>query len=172
MSSQKPLKTSVLCALVRRDLDSRGPSSIASSQVSCAKGVTSPLVMAPEENPFTAESLKTRTSSWSTPALASFPWLMLAPTPTAPSSSSALPRLPGLTTSMLSSVPWQTAWMSSEPLRTRVGPAEKLKHLSWFPIADSCKGSFRCDREIWRTFFLLFLFLQKKFMQRFITYHF
>lgn len=51
----------------------------------------------------TVTNLQMRTSPWSTPVLESCPWQMLAPTLTAPSSSSALPKLNGKRASWMSS---------------------------------------------------------------------
>ena len=56
---------------------------------------TLPTTMELEANPSTGRSLMMRTSSWSTQAWAHSPWLMLVPTPTGPSFSSARPILTG-----------------------------------------------------------------------------
>ena len=55
----------------------------------------SPMVMVLEASPSMARSLLMRTSSWSTQMLERCPWLMLGPTPTDHSFSSAQTKPPG-----------------------------------------------------------------------------
>merc|ERR1712071_345191 len=73
-------------------------------------GETSPLETAPEASLSMAASSRTRTSPSSTPDLESRPWLTPAPTPTAPNSSSALPRPSGCMASTSSSDRLLRAW--------------------------------------------------------------
>ncbi|KAF8361886.1 hypothetical protein PRIPAC_88809, partial [Pristionchus pacificus] len=110
-SCPAPPRTSVPCALVRREWASRArPSttrdapSTASSPTSCFREVTSLVVTEPVASPSTARSSPTRTSRSVTPDPASCRWPTPAPTRTDRSSSSAPSRRSGSTASTACSV--------------------------------------------------------------------
>ena len=95
MLFQGPLRTSELCALGRKDSDTKDPHSTVSSTTSCVREVTSPTTTELEENPSMETNSKMRTSNSSTPDQEFFPWPMLDPTPTEANSLSVLSRLHG-----------------------------------------------------------------------------
>ena len=109
--SPRLLRTSEPCVLERRELarvgspcTSRDPFSTELSLNLCSKVVTSPTLLALVVSQSTALSSLMRTSSTSTLALVSCPWLTPDPTPTDLSSSSALSHAPGSTASTSCSV--------------------------------------------------------------------
>merc|ERR1712061_158826 len=88
-------KTSGLCALGRKALATRAPSSIELSQNSCSREEISREAMALGASPSTETNSMTKTLQRSTIRLVSCPWPTLARTQTALSSSSRLASPPG-----------------------------------------------------------------------------
>jgi len=89
-SFQILLRTSELFALVKRDSDTRDPSSTESFLNSCSKEVISLTTTELEESPFTEKSSKTKTLKSNMEVLALCLWQTLAPTPMDLNSSSQL----------------------------------------------------------------------------------
>merc|ERR1712189_3497 len=110
-------RISVLFAPERRDVVTGDPPSIVSSPTSCARVVTSLLATVLEANPSTETNLRMGTSPWSILDLEFSPWLMLDPTPMAPSFSSAQLRLSGWMASTSSSDRLSRVWTLSRRSR-------------------------------------------------------
>jgi len=138
----RPVRTSELCALERRDTDTRDLPSIVSSHSSCARVVTSPDKTEPEVRASTVRSSPMRTSAWSTPDQESCPWPTVDQTPTDHSSSSAQQRPDGWTASTLclAELLTRTRW----PLSRRSSPTDprvvRPARRSLFKLVVNCKN--------------------------------
>ena len=94
------------------------------------------LEMELEESLFTAASLRTRISVWSTLDQEFSPWPMLEPTPTAPSSSFALPRPSGWmeSTWCLARSDWSTSSLLSHAIKTQLKTTRAPEHFLPFAV--------------------------------------
>merc|ERR1712168_288513 len=88
LMSQRLLKTLGLCALEKKDLDTKDPSSTESSRNLCAKEEILLITTGLEVNPSMAPNSKTKTLSTDTLNQTCFLWPTPDPTPTAPNFSS------------------------------------------------------------------------------------
>ena len=114
MLSPRQRKTSARFVLEKRVSDTRAAVSTGWFRISCVRVVILPITTALVENLSMAPGSKTRTLSWLILNLVYYLWQMLAPTLTAASSLSPVPRLAGSTESTSCSEKSPKEWMLLE----------------------------------------------------------
>lgn len=164
MLSPRRRKTSVRFVLERRVSVTKAAVSTGWSRISCVRVVISLTTTAPVENPSMAPGSRTKISSWLIPNLVYYLWQMLAPTLTAASSSSPVPRPAGSTESTSCSEKSSKEWMLLEKYDYL---SLAISHIS---LARKYSLFFSFDGNLWSLFIQHDLFTNLRLISVFSTF--